>query len=403
MHVMHVIHSLDPRSGGPAESLRALAVAQRRAGMAVSLACTDVQSAEPWAPDGVYRQSLVRWARRHDIALALHAGLGRRGALRRWRHCPGAARWARDLMGGGVGVPDVVHVHGLFFHLGAVVATAAMRMDVPVVLRPAGGLNAACLGAGNSPGKKLLLAMGERRRLAGAAALHATSPREAAVLHGLFPRTRVIECGHGVRVPSAAVLERCAARFLAAHPELERGRFVLYLSRLAPKKRADLLVEAFAGSRLRKAGWRLCLAGPDAGGRAAAAAAADRVGLGDIVWTGHLGAGAKWGALAAAGVFCLPSIDENFGLAVVEALAAGAPVVTTTGVDSSAHVAAAEAGMVVDCHIDALAVALDRMHDADRASMGGRGRRHAAQALGWDQRAGQLAAVYQELIRDDAP
>jgi glycosyltransferase involved in cell wall biosynthesis len=59
--------------------------------------------------------------------------------------------------------------------------------------------------------------------------------------------------------------------------------------------------------------------------------------------------------------------------------------------------------MVVDCHIDALAVALDRMHDADRASMGGRGRRHAAQALGWDQRAGQLAAVYQELIRDDAP
>ncbi|MEO8377644.1 MAG: hypothetical protein ABI579_08225, partial [Candidatus Sumerlaeota bacterium] len=58
MKIVHVIHSIDPRSGGPSGTLRALATAQVALGDKVCIITTDVQSAEPWAKAAAYRQQL---------------------------------------------------------------------------------------------------------------------------------------------------------------------------------------------------------------------------------------------------------------------------------------------------------------------------------------------------------
>jgi glycosyltransferase involved in cell wall biosynthesis len=67
-----------------------------------------------------------------------------------------------------------------------------------------------------------------------------------------------------------------------------------------------------------------------------------------IYWTGMLTGGQKWGAFQAADVFILPSHQENFGIAVAEALSARVPVLITHSVNISQEIAVDGAGLVDD-------------------------------------------------------
>ena len=85
----------------------------------------------------------------------------------------------------------------------------------------------------------------------------------------------------------------------------------------------------------------------------------ERLGIADdVIWAGFLTGEAKWSALSNADVFVLPSYSENFGIAVVEALACGCPVVVSDQVGIHREIARAEAGLVTPCKVDSLAEAL---------------------------------------------
>jgi glycosyltransferase involved in cell wall biosynthesis len=140
--------------------------------------------------------------------------------------------------------------------------------------------------------------------------------------------------------------------FLAAHPALEGKRLFLFFGRVHPKKGPDLLIRAIA--RLKKDGYwdertmRLVMAGP------ADSAYAER--LKELVvkegiesstyWTGMLVGDQKWGVLQASEAFILPSHQENFGIAVAEALSANTPVLITHGVNISPEIGADGAGLI---------------------------------------------------------
>jgi glycosyltransferase involved in cell wall biosynthesis len=86
---------------------------------------------------------------------------------------------------------------------------------------------------------------------------------------------------------------------------------------------------------------------------------AHRLGIeADVIWTGFLAGEDKWGALAAADIFVLPSHSENFGMAVVEAMAVGRPVIVTDQVGIHSAIADADAGLIAPCEVSALADAL---------------------------------------------
>jgi glycosyltransferase involved in cell wall biosynthesis len=119
--------------------------------------------------------------------------------------------------------------------------------------------------------------------------------------------------------------------FFVKFPQLRQGKFLLFLGRLHEKKGVDLLIHAFADS-LGKRDYQLVLAGPCADDnflRNLQASARDL----PVVFTGMLRGNLKWGALFAADVFVLPSHQENFGIAVAEALACGTPVLISNRVN----------------------------------------------------------------------
>ena len=115
--------------------------------------------------------------------------------------------------------------------------------------------------------------------------------------------------------------------FLSQYPDLRGRRFFLFLSRIHSKKGCDLLLEALARVAEAHPDLDLVMAGPDEEGlRPQLEAQAKRLRISARVhWTGMLEGDLKWGAFHAADAFVLPSHQENFGVAVVEALACGLP------------------------------------------------------------------------------
>jgi glycosyltransferase involved in cell wall biosynthesis len=130
--------------------------------------------------------------------------------------------------------------------------------------------------------------------------------------------------------------------FHAACPQVAGRRFLLFLGRINEKKGCDLLVQAFAKLCASHPDLHLVMAGPDpANWRERIQTLASNSGCTDrIHWPGLLLGDAKWGAFAACEAFVLPSHQENFGVAVVEALASGRPVLLTHPVNIAQDLAA---------------------------------------------------------------
>ena len=114
MRLLHVIHSLDPRSGGPSHAIRAMVREQVRAGCQVTLLATDVQSAEPWAPREEYRRHILEDPAFSGAEVFLGRSFGRRRPWSRFSYSPECAGWLCRRLADANKRPEVVHIHGVF-------------------------------------------------------------------------------------------------------------------------------------------------------------------------------------------------------------------------------------------------------------------------------------------------
>jgi glycosyltransferase involved in cell wall biosynthesis len=144
------------------------------------------------------------------------------------------------------------------------------------------------------------------------------------------------------------------AEFFAHYPEARGKRLALFMGRIHPKKGCDLAIEAFARVLRQQPDWHLVIAGPDQVGlREALNYRAGQLGIAPrITWTGMLGGAIKWGALRAAEIFVLPSHQENFGIAVAEALAVGVPALISNKVNIWREIEGDGAGIVSEDSLD---------------------------------------------------
>jgi glycosyltransferase involved in cell wall biosynthesis len=155
-------------------------------------------------------------------------------------------------------------------------------------------------------------------------------------------------------IPPEGDPERQREAFFGACTAVRGKRFVLFLGRIDRKKGCDLLVDAFVKLAAREPELDLVMAGPDPKNWQAelvrgACLASGAAGVAKrIHWPGMLRGDAKWGAFHAAEVFALPSHQENFGIAVAEALACGKPVLLSDKVNIAAEIAADGAGLMED-------------------------------------------------------
>ncbi|HTV51508.1 MAG TPA: glycosyltransferase, partial [Steroidobacteraceae bacterium] len=151
-------------------------------------------------------------------------------------------------------------------------------------------------------------------------------------------------------------------QFLASFPQLRDRPFLLFLGRIHPKKGCDLLIKAFAAVASRDPELRLVIAGPDSlGSRRKLAHLVRHLGVEQrVIWTGMLRGDAKYGALRSAQAFVLPSHQENFGIAVAEALACGTPVLISNKVNIWREVLESGAGLVEEDSVTGTTAMLER-------------------------------------------
>jgi len=373
--ILHVIPSVGPQRGGPSVFMRTLARGLSQAGMEVHVATTDdngrdrlpVPHGVPQHEDGATFWYFPRQTRFYTFSWP----------LTRW-----LAKHVREF--------DLVHIHSLFSYAAFPAALAAHRAGVPYIVRPLGTLNRWGIENRRPWLKKLSFRVLESRILAGAAGIHYTSEQELVEAGDLGVSGKALMIPNAVDLPDDAV--RASRKFS------EGRQVILFLSRFDRKKGIDLLFEAFARVRERCPNALLVLAGSgdqDCVARLRQDAARLDIAR-DVIWAGFLTGEDKWAALRTADVFVLPSYSENFGIAVLEALACGCPVVLSDQVGIHREIAHAGAGIVTPCRVDELVAALlEVLSDANlRSRMCENGVRLARQRFSLEAVSRQMAAAY---------
>lgn len=393
MRVLHVVPSLSMRTGGPALAAVEYALALRNLGAASTIVATDMAGAI-----SSRRQRRVMPADLPEGAEQLDVRLFPARAPHRLAFSPALAREVDAI------VPqyDLVHVHMLFLHPQFAAYRAARRHGVPYIVSPHGALDPH-LRARSRLAKRVTDVAWQRDMLRHARALHYTTAGEAMLAADATFGARGIVVPNGLRwaafqrLPSGDEFRR---RWLDGH----QGPVVLNLGRMSHKKGLDTLILAFALVAREHSDARLVLAGPDDEGLtpslqrvAREAGVASRV-----AFAGMLRGEAKLGALAAAGLWALPSHTENFGIAVVEAMAAGLPVVISPDVNIADGIRAADAGVVRDRTPRAFAAAIGELlrDPARRAAIGDRARAFARR-YDWSNVGPQLARMYEDVVGGD--
>lgn len=173
------------------------------------------------------------------------------------------------------------------------------------------------------------------------------------------------------------------------------AEYLLFVGQVAARKNVVRLLEALA--RLPASAPPLVLAGPRKHGSGEVLAAYHRLGLGPrALFLGHVPEEALAPLYAGARALCLPSLDEGFGLPVVEAMACGTPVLASTA--GALPETAGGAALLVDpLSVEAIADGMGRLlgDRALRRDLAARGRARAA-ALTWEETARRTLAVYRE-------
>lgn len=330
MRVLNVLHTVNPEAGGVAEGLRQMVPALHRMGHQHTTLSLDGPD-DAWVRDFPGPIVAVGPSRsRYAYQTGLH------GSLR---------SMAAD--------HEALIVHGLWQYTGLAARRAARRAGRPYFVYPHGMLDPWFKRHYPLKHLKKLLywTLAEHPVLHDATAVLFTTDEERLQASRSFARYSVREAvvGHGLSVDDAC--QRITSQpFRQRFGRSEGRRLMLFLGRLHEKKGCDLLIDAFARESAGEPDWMLVMAGPDGGGmRSALEQQAHTLGVADrVIWTGMLSGELKWSAFRAAEVFVLPSHQENFGMAVVEALAMGVPALVSQQVNIWREIVLDDAGFAAD-------------------------------------------------------
>jgi len=293
---------------------------------------------------------------------------------------------------------DLVHFYGLYDFLGPSVSYFCRRLSIPYVIEPMGMYRPIDRSIQM---KRIWLRSFGNAFWRNAHKIIATSELEQQeLLDEGTPSEKVVVRYNGIDAgASATASSRSAFRAKRNIPPGEP--LILFLSRLIPRKGAELLIEAFAQACPDSG--RLVIAGPEGelGYRAHLEKCAANSGVAArVIFTGALYDEEKKAAFAEADLFVLPSLYENFANVAAEAMAYDVPVIITPYCGIRSLVEDAHAGLVVLPEKQPLAESLNKMiHDEILRKQQKEGCRAVTEKLSWDRLAEQMERYYDEAIQ----
>jgi glycosyltransferase involved in cell wall biosynthesis len=295
-----------------------------------------------------------------------------------------------------LGSYDLLHIHGLWNLPAWVSSWPARRIGLPYVISPRGMLESGSL-AHNSWRKRLAYLIAERRNLSKATLLHATSEAEGETLRSYGFDAEIAVLPNGVNIWEGDAPPRGA--FRRRYGLDENAKLIVFLGRIHPIKRLDILADAFIQTHEVIPDTHLVIAGPDeCGHRAALEPRFNRV-SNAAHWVGEVGGADKQSLLRDADVLVMCSDSESFGMSVVEAMAAAVPVVVTQTCPWR-EVETAGCGLWVAQESGEIAKALAYIlrRPAEAEAMGERGRLQARAKYDWNSIARKMADHYATAI-----
>jgi glycosyltransferase involved in cell wall biosynthesis len=381
MKVLQVIPSVSVVHGGPSRAIVDIERALAARGIEVTTATTN--------DDGDDRTLPLPCAVPVATAYATRWYFPRSTVF--YRASVGLGRWLKD----NIEAFDVIHAHALFSFAPVAAAFLARRAGIPYVLRPLGVLAPYGMTQHHPFLKKVSFSLIERRLIESASAVHFTSSAERAEAEALG-----LKC-NGVVIPLGIDLGDSTKGTIS--PRKRDGAFnLLYLSRIDKKKNIEGLLQAVRIVLSKKTDLTLSIAGDgDPKYVDTLKSLARDLAIDDHVnWLGYVEGERKGSILAAASAFALPSYSENFGIAVVEALAAGLPCLVSRGVAISGEIENAGAGIVVGTASGEIAAGIEKVLGNEReiSMMSAAARELASSAFSLDAMGARLECLYRDIL-----
>jgi len=298
---------------------------------------------------------------------------------------------------------DIVHIHSVYLYPTLAASYWCRNFKVPYIITPLGALDPDMIYLRNWFKKMFYIKFIEQKNIKNASLIHVASAYEKQRFLSLgFNDIPMSVVPHGIDVEEYEQ-HKSSGGLRTKYTKLQGKKVILFLGRVHLKKGFDLLASAFKKIAGKRNDTYLVIAGPDQEGYA------DKVkemfakfNLSEkVIFTGMLLESDKLSAFYDSDVFVLPSRGENFGFAVLEAMACKLPVVITDRVGLYPDVEEHKAGVVTKCDPEQIATAILKLLDNEtlNKSMGENGRRLAKDKFAWDKVVDKMIKVYSSVIQ----
>jgi len=322
--ILHVIAGIDRSSGGTTTALKNILELEQLLGYNLDVLAIHSNDSD---------ETIGKFATLHSSVASFPKRFSRSREANKWFH----KNYKKY---------DLVHIHGIWSFLPLEIANAARRRHIPYIVSPHGSLDPFDLQK-KSILKNILGPLFVAPILSASLGMLGTATIEAErfVTYGTSPRRFVLP----LPVPTHS-MKGNRKRFRERYSIEKDDLVLLFLSRINYKKGLNILLEALAKITKDYPNLRLIIAGADSGGYEMKVRSwVLKFNLTkQVFFPGFLKDQDKWDAFAGSDCFILPSMNENFGLAVIEALSAGLPVIISDNVYIWKDIVDAECSWI--CH-----------------------------------------------------
>lgn len=296
---------------------------------------------------------------------------------------------------------DLIHNHGLWMFPNFYARRVATKHKLPLVISPRGMLESWSLKHSRSK-KYLAWLLYEKQNLTKATVFHATSISEMESIRKLGYRQPIALIPNGVNLPQYWHQPSKDA-LTSLFPELADKKWLLFLSRIHPKKGLENLLLTWQNLALKFPDWHLIIAGSDLiGYQTKLKELTKKLNLNTrVTFTGMLSGETKASALSNSELFVLPTYSENFGIAIAESLAHGVPVITTINAPWQ-DLIKYNCGWWIDNNIRDLEMTLIKaltLSKIERKLMGENGKKLVERDYSWYSISEQMSQVYYWILQ----